>query len=39
LIVRSRCSSRLIDQYSNLTVRCFEIADSSFANRPGISGE
>jgi hypothetical protein len=31
--------SRWIDQYVNLTVRFFEIAPSSFASRPGSSGE
>ncbi len=39
LISRSACLSREIDQYSKRTVRCFEIADSSFASRPGISAE
>jgi hypothetical protein len=39
LSVRSPISSREIDQYSKRTVRCFEIAPSSFARRPGISGE
>ena len=37
LIVRSETASREIDQYVNFTVRCFEIAPSSFASRPGIS--
>ena len=37
--VRSRCSSRTIDQYSNFSVRFLEIAPSSFASRPGSSGE
>ena len=39
LSARSDTSSREIDQYSKRTVRCFEIAPSSFASRPGISGE
>jgi len=39
LIVRSRSSSREIDQYGNLTVRCFEIAASSLLSRPCISAE
>ena len=29
----------MIDQYSNFSVRFFEIAPSSFASRPGSSGE
>ena len=37
--VRSRFWSRAIDQYSNLTVRCFEIAVSSLLSRPASSGE
>ena len=39
LTVRSRSSSREIDQYGNLTVRCFEIAASSLLSRPCISVE
>ena len=39
LSVRSFVLSLEIDQYSNFTVRCFEIAFSSFASRPGVSGE
>ena len=39
LTFRSNVSSRAIDQYENLTVRCFEIADSSFPSRLGISAE
>ena len=39
LTVRSRSSSREIDQYGNLTVRCFEIAPSSLPSRPCISAE
>jgi hypothetical protein len=38
--VRSATSlGREIVQYENLTVRCFEIALSSFVRRPAISGE
>ncbi len=39
LSVRSLTLSREIDQYVNLTVRCFEIAPSSLDNRPCSSSE
>ena len=39
LTVRSRVRSREIDQYMNRTVRCLEIAPSSFVSRPDISSE
>ena len=37
--VRSRVRLREIDQYVNLTVRCLEMAPSSFVRRPDISSE